>query len=361
MNLLLYFLLYFPFIHQENISAESFAYSFKIIHRKPAFNCSRQKFKASNSSTLDCKSIASINSSYLIGPPDNLRMLKTLDEVYHPLPETPILIKRIAFQPDMFVIKNLLPSDTDRKALIDQAISTQMKEASTKSGIVSHRTKCYVTSLSVEGQDSDNDRNSSDNQGEHIASFLEQLQAYLFVSEPFSNLIRSEPMQVLCYEPNGKYDFHHDGYHRFVTVITYLNGVAGTWFPYALISSSATKEDEEETPPEMKLTGEGMAVDKVPGKDGVLVVGKMDHKYMSNNDDDSPHVVQIEPGDAIVFYNYQWMSKKDMREKMDFDRDDRTTMNLQEEMLMMNWRSLHSGLPATQEKWIATNWFAYDG
>jgi hypothetical protein len=281
-------------------------------------------------------------------------MLKTLDEEFHPLPETPIRIKRISFQPEMFVVKNLLPFEADRKSLIESAISSEMMEASTKSGIVSHRTDCYVASLSTE------DPNRSENEGEQVATFLEQLLAFLFISSPSSCKIKAEPMQILCYEPNGKYDFHHDGYHRILTAITYLNGVAGTWFPYAVVSSSITQEEDEETPPQMKLTGEGMAADKLPGKDGVLVIGKMDHKYMNKAEYDNHHVVQIQQGDAIVFYNYQWVDTQEFNGNMGVNRS-KTTMHGGEHALTMNWRSLHCGLPASQEKWIATKWFVYNG
>jgi len=357
MNRLLCVLVYFPLINQGNLSTESLSYSFQSISPIPAFYSFRQANSAVKSSTsgtnLDDRSFAcSINSS-LIAPPENLRMLKTLDEEFHPLPETPILIKRISFQPEMFVVKNLLPFEADRKSLIESAISSEMMEASTKSGIVSHRTDCYVASLSTEGP------NSSENEGEQVATFLEQLLAYLFISSPSSCKIKAEPMQILCYEPNGKYDFHHDGYHRILTAITYLNGVAGTWFPYAVVSSSTTQEEDEEIPPQMKLTGEGMAVDKLPGKDGVLVIGKMDHKYMNKAEYDN-HVVQIQPGDAIVFYNYQWVDMQEVNGNMGVNRG-KTTTDGGERALAMNWRSLHCGLPASQEKWIATKWFVFNG
>jgi hypothetical protein len=77
---------------------------------------------------------------------------------------------------------------------------------------------------------------------------------------------------------------------------------------------------------------------------------------MNDYDDDNPHVVKIKPGDAIAFYNYQWMSTK----KLHRNHDCSTTISTNKDSLMINWRSIHSALPASQEKWIATNWFAYD-
>jgi hypothetical protein len=359
MNLLFRGLLYFPLINQGCLSAESLSYSFQSINPIRAFSRFRQAGSAIQSSSsgtiLEDRSFACSVKSSLIAPPEKLRTLKTLDEEFHPLPDAPILIKRISFQPEMFVVKNLLPFEADRKSLIERAISSEMREASTKSGIVSHRTDCYVASLNCEDSS-----NISEDEGEQVVSFLEQFLAYLFISSPSSDKIKAEPMQILCYEPNGKYDFHHDGYQRIFTVITYLNGVAGTWFPYAVTTASATQEDEEEATPQMTLSGEGMAVDKQPGKDGVLVIGKMDHKYTNKAERDNRHVVQIEPGDAIVFYNYQWADKEEVRGNLDVHHSKSTT-DSGECALTMNWRSLHCGLPASQEKWIATKWFVYDG
>ena len=44
-----------------------------------------------------------------------------------------------------------------------------------------------------------------------------------------------EQMQLVRYDTDGQFDLHHDAdkYGRVVTVLYYLNGVAGTWFPLA--------------------------------------------------------------------------------------------------------------------------------
>jgi len=298
----------------------------------------------------------------VIGPPEKLRALTKLGQLIYPLPETPIAVKRIAFQPDIYLVTNLLPFDIDRKALMNQDFSSEMEEATTKSGMVAHRSKCFVTSISCHEEDSIEDE-LCNSHGKYVADFMEQLQTCLFLS-PFSfhfEKIRAEPMQVVRYDPGGKYDFHHDGFNRILTVITYLNGVAGTWFPYARIVSSTPSSDEE-NPPEMKLEGEGMATDKIPGRDGVLVIGELDKCCnMNDYDDDNPHVVKIKPGDAIAFYNYQWTSAKEEEGQKTLHRNHNcSTICTNKDSLMINWRSIHSALPASQEKWIATNWFAYD-
>ena len=113
MNLLLRGLLYFPLINQGYLSAESFSYSFQNINPIRAFSRCRQACSSIQSSTsgtiLENRSFACSVQNSLIAPPEKLRTLKTLDEEFHPLPDTPILIKRISFQPEMFVVKNLLP------------------------------------------------------------------------------------------------------------------------------------------------------------------------------------------------------------------------------------------------------------
>ena len=79
--------------------------------------------------------------------------------------------------------------------------------------------------------------------------------------------------------------------------------------------------------------GEGF----LPGKNGLLVRGTValgkeyQHEEEENN---SANVVSIKRGDAIVFYNY-----------------------VDDGSMQLNWRALHTGLPATSTKFIANHWF----
>mmetsp|Transcript_6121 Transcript_6121/g.11602 ORF Transcript_6121/g.11602 Transcript_6121/m.11602 type:complete len:95 (+) Transcript_6121:1040-1324(+) len=59
------------------------------------------------------------------------------------------------------------------------------------------------------------------------------------------------------------------------------------------------------------------------------------------------NVLRIEKGDALLFYNYDWI------ENLDGDEDVPQTGPI------INWRSIHSGMRTTEEKWIATNWFYF--
>ena len=63
---------------------------------------------------------------------------------------------------------------------------------------------------------------------------MTELSEFLFLPEDLRGLDRNstfgcsaEPVQIVRYEEGGKYDLHHDGYNRFMTILTYLNGVAG--------------------------------------------------------------------------------------------------------------------------------------
>ena len=177
-----------------------------------------------------------------------------------------------------------------------------------------------------------------------LSSFLfvrNELKAYH--NESAIVLVDSEPLQVVHYEIDGKYDIHHDAMSRFLTVLTYVNGVAGTWFPYAQVEEidqeNQTRMDDQ--PPD--ITSGEIATDKTPGIDGLLITG-LEHA------DDQPltkHVVHVEPGDAVVFYNYEWVNK--------VSKGDGTSGGFNGPI--MNWRSLHSGRPTQLQKWIATNWF----
>lgn len=139
-----------------------------------------------------------------------------------------------------------------------------------------------------------------------------------------------ESMQVVHYEKQGgQFKFHHDGLGRVITILYYLNGVAGTWFPLAENNSyEVTNRDE--------VLDIIQNQNLIPGKDGVLIVGKDD--YIRNEREyDTDHTVIIKPGDAVVFYNY---------------------LSLDDGTKCADLNSIHAGMPTTgQEKWIANHWF----
>ena len=79
----------------------------------------------------------------------------------------------------------------------------------------------------------------------------------------------------------------------------------------------------------------------LPGKNGLLVRGvagpdkeDQEEKEEQNNNE---NIVSIKRGDAVVFYNY-----------------------VSDGSMQLNWRSLHTGLPATSTKFIANHWFRLD-
>lgn len=119
-----------------------------------------------------------------------------------------------------------------------------------------------------------------------------------------------ENLQVLKYSRGGEYVLHHDGHCRLLTCLYYLNGVGGTWFPFADSGQTPSSRDE------------AVSQDLDPTRDGVVLGGR--------------NGVPIEAGDAVVFYNYQWTPSGGATE---------------------DWRTLHAGLPTTDTKWIANHWF----
>ena len=144
-----------------------------------------------------------------------------------------------------------------------------------------------------------------------------------------------EPMQVIRYEEDGgRFVFHHDGYNRVLTVLYYLNGVAGTWFPLADSEDEITdKSPRNRIQAIEKILGNSLK----PGKDGVYVAGASSPLAREVEFDGNPHVVQVKPGDAIAFYSY-------MTENGEQKED---------------WRSIHAGMPTNPEegeKWIANHW-----
>ena len=101
-------------------------------------------------------------------------------------------------------------------------------------------------------------------------------------------------------------------------------------------------DNDDDVPPKIVFDG-SLTQDKVPGKDGVLVADPSFLRQLEEQTtttttivEEGPTVVSVSAGDAVVFYNYEY--------------------NEELESSIMSWRSLHCGMPAQKEKWIATNW-----
>ena len=146
------------------------------------------------------------------------------------------------------------------------------------------------------------------------------------------------------YDAGGNFDYHHDGYGRYLTVLYYLNGVGGTYFPFG-------DDDDRAT---MGVGGDGGALLAAATSKGfadeargVLIVGKEgSDAYTAADFAPSPsvhrrdsrlvvnpkNIVRIGPGDAVAFYSYDIDGVRDMR-------------------------TLHCSLTVPEEKWISTCWF----
>ena len=279
-----------------------------------------------DASTNSDDNLQSILRDVVKPPPElqNLNVGETFD-----IPGTPVEIVRVASKPDMYVVRNLIPME-DRQDLISH--EHDFESAETKSGFTSHRSNSRVSWV------------YSEDETKPIARFLERFCVHEFLHPTLLAQYRRyapEPLQIANYELGGKFDIHHDGGGRVVTVLSYLNGVAGTWFPFAKVHHDVNEGDEG--PPQMTLNNK-MTEGMEPGRDGIWVVGNegtggsgiddtISHTYHESK---NPHIVRVEPGDAIVFYNYE------------YDEEFQGPL--------MCWRSLHAGMPAKQEKWIVTNW-----
>jgi hypothetical protein len=196
------------------------------------------------------------------------------------------------------------------------------------------------------------------------------------IRQSIADEIKKERLQLVKYEPGGAFDLHHDGQNRFVTVLTYLNGVAGTWFPFAQSARYPTTTAEWN---DCMIRVEDKLIlqnGETPGRDGLLIVGSehgsqfyaqqkcnqevireggdCNHCLLegvngrcsagTTSNDNSSAVVHIQPGDAVIFFNYDF--------RFQGKKGDMLTS-------VPNWRAIHAALPTQKEKWIATNWFSF--
>ena len=154
------------------------------------------------------------------------------------------------------------------------------------------------------------------------------------ISNDYKKNVWVESLQALHYTPQGKYSLHHDGHERILTCLYYINGVGGTWFPLACSISNG--DNLPPPPPSSREQALQRAQDCIPGKNGVLIVGKEEHEDMDNTRN-GKHVIRINKGDAVVFYNY--------------------LVDETSGAAVSDWTTLHAGLLSSQDKIIANHWF----
>lgn len=290
-----------------------------------------------------------------LGPPEPLASLEVGEAIsLFGIHQEAVSIERVAFDPPIYILHNFLPSEVDRMQLMMNCDLI----ASTKSGFVPHRKNSYVYWIDpTEAMEQLLNENLTEetSRREIVAAHMTILASHLVVpSSTEEEVYEYESVQVVKYDPKGgKFDLHHDGFHRYVTVLTYLNGIAGTWFPFATLD----EKDESNLPASTQITMEAVGIldDRHPSKHGVLIVGQ-ERNYggrysdldLSSIDENNPHVVLVRPGDAVVFYNY--LSVEDSPGPSEDNSQFKPTMN---------WRSLHAALETQchDYKWIATNWF----
>ena len=318
------------------------------------------------SSTHDKTQYEIKKEDHILTPPLPLRSLD-LGETIAPLDSLPDLtITRLSFDPNVFLLRNFLSTSTEQLSMIMGAVNQGMEYSGTSSGdVVSQRFKSYTswiypTEDNTEESKNDVDGDTFEDAGE-MAKYMTDLSAFLFFPESLKNgqipnSVEAEAVQVVRYLVDGKYEMHHDGYSRFLTVLCYLNGVAGTWFPYAIVEEDeymqVKNSNEPEDVPDMSTNN--VAKDKVPGRDGLLVVGSEDFEQ-EEDWGKNKHVAQVSPGDAIVFYSYDWI---ETNQEINTASGDKTGEKIPPTGPFMNFRSIHTGLTVTKdEKWIATNWF----
>ncbi len=310
-----------------------------------------------------------------------------------------VSIIRVSYDPAIFLLKNFI-SDDACVLLMDQARMQGMEYAGTSAGNqVSQRRNSFTSWIHPyqDGMPDDDDDSSAgtsnDDNHDHdpsplkqkaqkITAYMTEVSRLLFTpdylrekeeeyssrggDDEFASMYDAEPLQIVKYDIDGKYDVHHDGLNRFMTILTYLNGVAGTWFPYAEVEESDNRNSPllDQDIPDMESGA--VADDKVVGEDGLVVVSNDDDPSSPlSSSGESRHVVRVDAGDAIVFYNYDWIQTfgDDASTQGGDTVVDSSSSSDEGEIPptgpMMSWKSIHSGLKTSKEKWIGTNWFYF--
>lgn len=282
----------------------------------------------------------------ILGPPEPLRSLEigqcvnafrslqyTIDEAgdgedAQEPDKVQFNIERVSRNPDVFHLQGFV-TPTECEQIKSIAKESSMAQAGTvsKEGDTSSRKNCDVAWLPSNGE------TSSGVVSDLVSSTVNIFLSKDVLSHPSAGV---EDLQVLKYGTGGEFVHHHDGLPRILTVIYYINGVAGTWFPMAHTSEDTDTNSVNENDPVNKAQALDVVKDLQPGKDGLLVKGITGDN--ANNPKADDHTAWVKQGDAIAFYNY-----------------------LDNGSAQLNWRALHCGLPTTEEeggtKWIANHWY----
>lgn len=279
----------------------------------------------------------------ILGPPEPLKSLgigqhvnafRTLQNDDDDEPDkVQFTIERVSRNPEVFRLRNFV-TQSECAQIQSSAEESSMDQAETvTAGDKGSRKNCSVAWLSSSGK-----------YGSSGISSLVSSTANIFISQDVLSHPSAgvEDLQVLRYGTGGEFVHHHDGEPRVLTVIYYINGVGGTWFPLARTNEDELSEEVPVRQPINKAQAMDLIKDLQPGKNGLLVKGTGNvHSNGStknvNQEEENEHIAWVNQGDAIAFYNY-----------------------LDNGSAQLDWRSLHCGLPTTEEegtKWIANHWY----
>lgn len=223
-------------------------------------------------------------------------------------------IERVANSPNIFILRNFVTlSECNQIQALAEEAGMKTAETVTK-GDTSSRKNCTVAWIPSSGPD--------------VSSIVSGLVAST-VNIFLSDVVKSHPsacvenMQILKYGVGGEFVHHQDGDSRILTVIYYINGVGGTWFPLADGNDGEIPKNKERV---LQLV-ENLE----PGKHGIFLKGGSNSIEGEN---DNKHTVLVNKGDAVAFYNY---------------RDEGSAH--------LDWTALHCGSPTDETKWIANHWY----
>lgn len=353
----------------------------------------------------------------LVNNKDNHSASTTPTISSHSSPSNNFTIERVSYTPDAFLFRNFLtPYECSLIQSTAQDIGMAPAETITHNDTTS-RKNCTVAWLSpaLSTAATTNVTNTTTNCSRLISNLLSCTANILLSKNILSNPSAGvEDLQVLRYGIGGEFVLHHDGEPRVVTVIYYLNGVGGTWFPLARTSNPATQKeqdapavregwsqsqnDSEEEEEMLRMEKQFYKVRQKqnvpwnkkqaldlkrgyqPGTHGLLVQGMSSQtSFFSNHpghqqqpnivnsiltSDHNNHIAWVQQGDALAFYNYHPSTidhDNDVSLLSSSSSSSTSGKSTHTTSQKLDWRALHCGLPITEqqegEKWIANHWF----
>ena len=148
-----------------------------------------------------------------MGIPLHLDEMNVLSH-FQPFENSPAIVEKVSLKPPIFLLRNFL-SHLECQQIMDSALELEPAQVVSLTSSGNERVNSHVGWLD----------NSPGTLQREIAR---RAHSILLPDQVFHGSRGVEPLQIVRYDDGGQYVLHHDGNHRLLTVLYYINGAGET-------------------------------------------------------------------------------------------------------------------------------------